>query len=143
MMKIFKILFSIVFLVVAILWILYTISYFGYFTEGWEGLQNIKPIAELNNTISRWLNENIHNSGTKSLGFKLLLIGGSVLFLYTAIAFPIKMIPFIGTIFKYITFIIPGLSVLMIIGGLILMFANINLNLPEIHIPGIQSLVSI
>lgn len=130
-MKIFKILFTIAFFIFATLWILFTISYFGLYTKGWEWVEKIPVINTLSEKINAFINQ-FQNKGTREMGLKMLLAGGAILLGYTALFYPLKMIPFIGQLVKFMTFIIPSLSSIVVIIGLVFMFADLS-SIPGLH----------
>lgn len=124
---IFKMLFSLAFLALTIIVTLFTISYLGIKTSGgadvavntgWEWATKIPYVTDLYTLI--------HNKGSKStlsnIGAMMFLVGLDVLFIYLTIMFPIKRIPLIGTLIKWLTGIIPSLSVFVAIVGGILLF---------------------
>ncbi|WPL39124.1 hypothetical protein [Malacoplasma iowae] len=135
-MKLFKILFSLLFLVLAVLWIMYTISFFGLYTKGWETLTQLGPIAKLNTWIQEYIVSRGNASSTAYFGLKLFLAGGAVLLGYTAIFFPLKKIPFFGSLIKTLTFIIPTIGTLCLIIGAILLWGNISVP----SIPGLDKI---
>lgn len=124
-MKIFKILFTIVFFIFAALWILFTISYFGLYDKGWEWVKQIPIINTLSEKINNFLKQ-FENQGTRLMGLKMLLAGGSILLGYTALFYPLKLIPFIGQLLKFLTFIIPSLASIVVILGLVFMFVDLS-----------------
>ena len=125
-MKLFKILFSLFFLVLAVLWIMYTISFFGLYTKGWDTLTQLGPIAKLNAWIQEYIVSRGNASSTAYFGLKLFLSGGAVLLGYTAIFFPIKKIPFFGSLIKTLTFIVPTIGSLCLIIGAFLLWGNVS-----------------
>lgn len=131
-MKIFKILFTIAFFIFATLWILFTISYFGLYTQGWEWVKNIPVINTLSEKVNAFISQ-FENKGTREIGLKMFLAGGSILLGYTALFYPLKLIPFIGQLVKFMTFLIPSISSIVVILGLVFMFADLS------NIPGLQN----
>lgn len=125
-MKIFKIIFSIIFLLFTIIWILFTINYFGWVDAKWEFINNIPGVKALYEKIQAHINAG--NTHIRNIAFKMILIGGAVFLGYMTIMFPIKRIPLIGPAIKFLTGIIPGISSVVIIIGLILMFINTSSN---------------
>lgn len=125
-MKLFKILFSLLFMVLAVLWIMYTVSFFGLYTKGWETLTQLGPIATLNTWIQQYIVSKGDTSSSAYFGLKLFLAGGAILLGYTAIFFPIKKIPFFGSLIKTLTFIIPTIGTLCLIIGALLLWGNVS-----------------
>ena len=123
---IFKLLFSAVFIILWLLVMLFTISYFGYtsnYTDGavatgWEWAQKIPYVTQLYQDMI-----NKSAEGTASwAGIALILVGLDVVLLYFGIMFIIQKIPLIGRIIKWLTGIIPTLSIIAIIIGFVLIF---------------------
>ena len=121
-MKLFKILFSIFFLVLTVLWILFTINFFGWRDGNWEWIEKIPGISSLNQK----LNDFVDNRFLRLAGLKMLLIGGSITLGYTTVFYPIKKIPILGKLIKILTFLIPIAGGLLIVIGVILLALNIN-----------------
>lgn len=124
----FQLIFTLVFLVITIIVTLITISYLGVETSGgldqarqfgWEWATKIPGVESLSNYIA--------NAGSKSslknIGAIVFLVGLDVFCIYFTIMFIIKKIPIIGKIIKWLTGIIPGISVLAIIIGAIVLWA--------------------
>ncbi len=120
-MKLFKLIFSLFFLIVTIIWTLFTISFIGLNSEGWEWAQNLPGVPELN----KWLTEFIASHGNDTMkrwGLYAFMVGIDVVLVYTTIFYPIQKIPFLGKMLKWITGIIPTLGAIAIIAGVILLW---------------------
>lgn len=123
---IFKLIFTLFFLALAILWILYTISFFGIYHGGWEWVQKIPGVSWLNNQIEKWINSVPTDEKVRVIGLQMFLAGGAILLAYTALYFPLKKIPFFGQLIKFLTCIIPTISALALIIGAVLLFGDLN-----------------
>lgn len=120
MKAIFKIVFTIVFFAIAALWILYTLFFFGFYDKGWEWAQNIPGVSSLGKFISDLTDQGSYGA-VRYIGLQMFLAGGAILLGYTAIYFPLKLIPFLGSLIKFLTAIIPTVaSIVLIIGALLL-----------------------
>lgn len=124
---IWKWLFVIIFLLLSILWVLYTIFYFGMWSDGWEWVLQIPGMQAINEYITSFVNG---QGGLKKIGFEMFLISIAVLLVYTTIFFPIKKIPLFGGLLKTLTGIIPALATLVLIIGCIFIWGNIDLSVP-------------
>lgn len=123
---IFKLIFTLFFLVLAVLWILYTISFFGIYHGGWEWVQKIPGISWLNEQIEKWINSVPSDEKVRVIGLQMFLGGGAVLLGYTALYFPLKFIPFFGQLIKFLTCIIPTIAGLALIVGAVLLFSDLS-----------------
>lgn len=121
-MRIFKLMFSILFLLITILWVLFTVSFIGVYNDGWEWATQIPFISELNSWLTNFINSH-GNGALKQNGIYMILIGGAILLSYVTIFYPIQKIPFFGKLLKWLTGIIPAISGLSIIIGIILVWA--------------------
>ena len=123
-----KTLFSLAFLALTVIVTLFTVSYIGIKTSGgghaaletsWKWAAKIPYVVDLYDMIQ--------NKGSKgvasNIGAMMFLVGLDVLFIYLTIMFPIKRIPIIGSIIKWLTGIIPSLSVIVAVVGGVLLFA--------------------
>lgn len=117
----FKILFSLIFLIITILWTLFVVSFIGVYSEGWEWAQNIPGVSALNNWLTTWIASHANN-GLKVAGMYAFLIGIDVVLVYTTLFYPIQKIPFFGKLLRWITGIIPALGTLAIIIGVVLVW---------------------
>lgn len=124
-MKIFKILFTIAFFIFAALWILFTIAYFGWYNKGWEWVTKIPLMNTLSEKITAFI-KSVEESDAKMkyIGLQMVMIGGAILLGYTALYYPLKLIPFLGQLIKFLTFIIPSLAGLLVILGVVFMFVD-------------------
>ncbi|MDE5949263.1 MAG: hypothetical protein K2J02_02950 [Malacoplasma sp.] len=125
---IFQLIFTLVFLVITIIVTLITISYLGVETSGgidqarqagWEWATKIPGVLEL----SSYIGDAGSKSFLKNIGAIVFLVGLDVFCIYFTIMFIIKKIPIIGRIIKWLTGIIPGISVLAIIIGAVILWA--------------------
>ncbi|MDE5545044.1 MAG: hypothetical protein K2I76_00325 [Malacoplasma sp.] len=125
---IFQLIFTLVFLVITIIVTLITISYLGVQTNGgidharqvgWEWATKIPGVQDLSN----YINNAGSQSSLKNIGAIVFLFGLDVFCIYFTIMFVIKKIPIIGKIIKWLTGIIPGISVLAIIIGAVILWA--------------------
>ena len=124
----FQLIFSLVFLVITIIVTLITISYLGVQTSGgvdqarqlgWEWATKIPGVESLSNYIST----KGQQSFLSNIGAIVFLVGADVFCIYFTLMFLIRKIPLIGRIIKWLTGIIPGISVLGIVIGAILLWA--------------------
>lgn len=123
---IFKLVFTLIFFILAALWILYTISFFGLYHGGWEWVQRIPGVSQLNQYIEKWINSVSSDEKVRVIGLQMFLAGGAVLLGYTALYFPLKHIPFFGQLVKFLTFIVPTISALALIIGAVLLFSDLS-----------------
>lgn len=125
--SIWKLLFTLVFLVLAILWIIYTIAYFGWSTNVsnvWNAIENWPVIS----TINQYINDQMKGlTGIRVVGVQMLLISVAILLVYGAIFFPIKKLPILGSILKMMTAIIPTVATVVFIIACIFIWGNIDL----------------
>lgn len=124
-LSIWKLLFTLVFLVLAILWIIYTVAYFGWWTNGWDTVENWPVISTINDYINNHINQ---ASGIRAVGVQMLLISVAILLIYGTIFFPIKKLPILGSILRMMTTIIPTVATVVFIIACIFIWGNIDLN---------------
>lgn len=120
-MSFFKLIISIAFLLISLLYTLYIVSLLGLYSNGWEWAQSLPGVSSLND----WLNSFVMQSANgkiKTIGVYSFFIGIDVVLVYTSVFYFIQKIPFIGKMLKWITGIIPGLGVLAIIIGAVLIW---------------------
>lgn len=119
-----KLIFTLVFLVLAALWIIYTIFYFGWWTSGWDFVKNWPVI----NTINDYINSQMQGTtGIRIIGVQMLLISVAILLVYGTIFFPIKKLPILGSILKMMTTIIPTVATVVFIIACVFIWGNIDL----------------
>lgn len=121
-MSLFKLIFSLSFLVVTILWTLYVISFIGFYNQGWDWASSIPGITDINNMLQDFVASN-KNETLKMGGVASMFVGVDIVLVYTTVFYPIQKIPFIGKLLRWITGIIPTLGVILIIIGAILIWA--------------------
>lgn len=117
-MKIFKIILSVVFIVLAMAWIFVSLDILEVYNIDWQPLDDIKSFAL-----------SFAKTNQAMLGLKLLLIGGSVFLAFNGIGIVLGLIPLLGKILKVlwvpIKWIVGGLANLaaigLIVGGVFLM----------------------
>lgn len=119
----FKIIFTLLFLALTILWTLYTVSFIGIFKDGWEAALKLPYMEQINAWIEQYITASAQNSQLKYAGVVLFVVGIDAILVYTTIFYPIQLIPFIGKLLKWLTGIIPTLSAIAIIIGAVIIWA--------------------
>lgn len=117
----FKLVFSLVFLIITILWTLFTVSFIGLYKDGWEWASNIPGVSQLSDWLHGWVATH-SNTVLKETGMYAFLIGIDVVLVYTTVFYPIQKIPFFGKLLRWLTGIIPALGTLAIIIGVVLIW---------------------
>ncbi|MBD5445927.1 MAG: hypothetical protein HDR31_01265 [Mycoplasma sp.] len=124
--SIWKLLFTLVFLALSILWVLYTVCYFGLWTLGWDFVKDWPLVSSINSYLKEF---NDAAAGIKKIGFEMFLVSISILLIYSALFFPIKKIPILGSLLKTITAIIPSVATVVLIIACIFIWGNLDLNI--------------
>lgn len=124
--SIWKLLFTLVFLLLSILWIVYTVFYFGWWSSGWDFVKSWPIISSVDQYLSSY---NAATAGVKRIGIQMLLISVAVLLVYGTIFFPIKKIPILGGLLKTMTAIIPSAATIVFVIACIFIWGNVDLNI--------------
>ena len=123
--KLFKILWTVAFSAFTVFLFLFTIAYLGRQYNGlvpsWQWTQNFPLVTEITNLVAT------SGKGLSPLtGMTITLLGLDVLLLYCSIMWVLNKIPIIGKIIKWLTGIIPTLAMIVVVIGLVLIFAPIG-----------------
>ncbi|MGL5591190.1 MAG: hypothetical protein ACRDCF_00405 [Mycoplasmoidaceae bacterium] len=115
MKKIFKIVFSLAFLALSIIWVLFALEMLypqdNSIFSGWDWfVEDLLPR----------INASYENHPRGREGFELVVYSGSIFLVYTSAIFLISKIPVIGKFIKYLTSFIGFLSFALVVIGVLL-----------------------
>ncbi len=106
-----KILFSVLFLAITVIWVVFALQLFQVI--------NIN-LAFLDDIYNKYIEPTADVSKYNAIGIYMIVGFGALLLAYLVILFPVKKIPLIGTIISWLTGFISLISVLGVVAGVCL-----------------------